>query len=238
MYQMDGSLALWYVRQRMDSSDFERNRRQQIVLRALWHKITGLNLLHDLPALWSSLTALVETDLTLDEAISLAPILLNLDASRIEGHFLGLDEVNLWRTPDGANVLVIDSTPFQETMLAFLTPPTDNHLVQERARVDVINASTMPAADQLAAARLEWAGFVANPRGGSPNAEFPRTTIYDHTGRTKGSSLIQLQESLGVADEDVIPDLGTSQEADFTVVIGGNYVSCTTSPWRAFPQSE
>ncbi len=238
VHQLDGSLALWYVRQRMDSSDFERNRRQQIVLRALWHKVRESNLIQSLPAIWEQLTRIVETDLTLEEALGLLPLLLSLDESRLEGHFLGLDEVNLWQAPDGANVLVVDPLPFQATIEHFLTPPTQNRLAQERAHVAVLNASPVADADRLAAARLQWTGLVATPQGVAGSEHFARTTIYDHTGRVKGSSLEAIQRALGVTDADVVslPDPG--RIVDFTVVVGENYIPCVTSPWRAFPQPE
>ena len=71
----------------------------------------------------------------------------------MESHFLGLDEVNLWRTPDGASVLVMDPVPLAETLQRFFTPPTQNQLVQEQARVQVLNGSALDQADYLAAAR-------------------------------------------------------------------------------------
>ncbi len=238
VHRMDGSLALWYVRQRTNSSDFERNRRQQIVLRALWGQLTNSNYIHDLPAIWEDLISLVETDLTLEDALSLLPLLLSLDASRVESHFLGLDEVNLAHSPGGASILVIDPEPFQATMQRFFTPPTQNQLVQELARVHVISASSVQDADRLAVARLEWAGFVATPQGRAGGQAFAQTTIYDHTGRAKGNSLRALQAVLGVSDEAVITAPEATRTADFTVIIGEDYTPCVTSAWRAFPQSD
>ncbi len=238
VHRMDGSLALWYVRQRTDSSDFERNRRQQIVLRALWGQLTTSSYIRNLSAIWEDLTSLVETDLTLEDALGLLPLVLSLDASRVESHFLGLDEVNLAHSPTGASILVIDPEPFQATMQRFFTPPTQNQLVQELARVHVISASSVQDADRLAVARLEWAGFVAVPQGRAGGQPFAQTTIYDHTGRTKGNSLSALQAVLGVADEAVIAAPEANRMADFTVVIGEDYTPCVTSAWRAFPQSD
>ena len=96
---------------------------------------------------------------------------------------------------------------------------------------------TQTLADQLAAAQLEWMGFIVSSRGSGPTSEFPRTTIYDHTGRTKGSSLNQLQAVLSVVDADVVMS-SSDRNVDFTVVIGDNYTSCATSAWQAFPQPE
>ena len=39
IHNLNGELTLWYARQRIDSSDFERNRRQQIILWTLWQKL-------------------------------------------------------------------------------------------------------------------------------------------------------------------------------------------------------
>lgn len=236
-HQMDGAMALWYVRQRVDSSDFDRNRRQQIVLRALWRKLRQSDVMGNLGQLWDLFSASVETDLTLDEALSLAPLFLSIDATRIEGHFLGLDEVNLWQTSTGANVLVIDPVPFERTMLHFFTPPVDNRLVQEGASIEVLNASGILYADQLAAAQLQDRGLMAVAQGGTgiPVAE---TVVYDHTVQVKGSSLSTIQAALQIPDDAVIPAPGPGHVVDFTVVIGGDYQSCVTSPWIAFEQPE
>ena len=238
IYHMDGDLALWYVRQRMDSSDFDRNRRQQIVLRALWHQARQANLMQNLPALWGQLTSIVETDLTIGESLELLSLLPDLNPSRIEGHFLGLDEVDLWQTPTGANVLVIDPLPFQATITHFLTPPTENRLAQERASVIVMNASSMEAADQLAVARLEGLGLTAFSQGRAESERIPRTTIYDHTGRVKGSSLEALQAALRVRDDDVVIAPSSGSDVDFTILIGEDYVPCITTPWQPLPQPD
>lgn len=237
VHRLNGELALWYVRQRMDSSDFDRNRRQQIVLRALWQAVRESDLLANLPLFWDQMTQIVETDVSLDTMLGLVPLALNLSPAKIESHFLGLDEVNLWHTPSGASVLVMDPAPLIETLRRFFSPPTQNQLVQEQARVQVLNGGSLDQADYLAAARLQWYGLVAIPAGvsGTP-AE--RTTIYDFTGRVKGSSLGLLQRLLGVADADVVLVDDSTREVDFTVVIGNDYVSCVTDPWRAFVQSD
>ncbi len=237
LHDMNGAQALWYVRQRIDSSDFDRNRRQQIVLRALWRKARESDLLGNLPQLWEHVSQMVDTDLNLQEALGLLPVFASLDANRLESHFLGLDEVNLWRTPTGASVLVIDPVPFAVTMTHFFTPPTENQLIQEWARVNILNASSWEDADQLAAARLQWMGLLAIPQGrtGVPSVG---TTVYDHTAQVKGSSLNTIQAALGVSDEDIITAPNASYEVDFTVVIGDDFAPCVVSPWLPLAQSD
>lgn len=237
IHHMDGSLALWYVRQRMDSSDFERNRRQQIVLRALWRQAASSDLPRNLPVIWDTLRQSLETDVMLDQALAFVPLVLGLDAARVESHFLGLDEVNLWRTPNGASVLVIDPEPFARTLNRFLTPPVENHLNGERATVSVLNASGLNGADLLAAAQLEWAGLLAFPQGPS-SAPFAQTVVYDHTGQVKESSRGAIQTALGLSAADILLATDSAVTTDFTVVVGADYQSCQTSPWKPFSQPE
>jgi LCP family protein required for cell wall assembly len=235
--RMTGAEALWYVRQRTESSDFDRNRRQQILLRSIWHRAVQTDLVANLPALWNQLIEMIETDVTLDQALGYIPIVVNLNSAKIESHYLGLDEVDLWRTPSGANVLVLDQQPFEATIVKFLTPPVENQLVQEGATVTVLNGSSLAQADHLAAAQLQWAGVVAVPGGTSP-VQSAETVLYDHTGRIKGSSLSIIQETLGIPAANVSIVQDASRTSDFAVVLGEDYEPCNTSPWTAFPQPD
>lgn len=235
---LDGNMSLWYVRQRMDSSDFDRNRRQQIVLRALWRKVVTSNLAAQLPELWGALSQFVETDVTLDQALLYIPLLTNLNASKIESHFLGLDEVNLGQSPSGASVLFIDHEPLVRTLSYFLTPPIENQLGGELSHIEVINSSSFPNAEYIVAAQLEWAGLVATPVG-STDVIIPRTQVYDYAGQFKNKSRETIRQALNITESDVLFAVSeANQPVDFRVVVGDNYRSCMTSPWIAFPQPE
>ena len=74
VYHMHGDLALWYVRSRRNSSDFDRGRRQQQVLRAILEKGLDLELVSELPALWETYRETVETDLPLPVILRLASL--------------------------------------------------------------------------------------------------------------------------------------------------------------------
>ena len=86
VYQMDGDLALWYARSRKTSSDFDRGRRHQALLRALLARIRNLNLVSQLSDIWPQVMETVQTDVGLDEMIDLAPLALSLDPSRIASY--------------------------------------------------------------------------------------------------------------------------------------------------------
>ena len=193
--------------------------------------------MNNFPQLWNTFSTLVDTDITFDEALSLLPTIIHLNANRVESHFIGLDEVNLWQTPTGAEVLVVDPVPFQETLTQFLSPPTENRLTIEQARVHVLNGTLIPGIDQLAATHLQWHGIAAHSLG-SAGTQVDQSVIYDHTGNVKGSSLHTIQQTLEIDESAVFITLDPSNEADFTIVIGNDYNTCSTSPWRSFPQPD
>ncbi len=76
IYEMDGATALWYVRSRKLSplGDFDRGRRQQQVLRAMFNQGLDLGLLTQVPTLWSTYRESVETDLDIGRILQLASL--------------------------------------------------------------------------------------------------------------------------------------------------------------------
>jgi hypothetical protein len=227
VHVMDSDLALWYVRSRRTSSDFDRGRRQQDMMRAIWRHIRDLGLLNQLPDIWQQVTEMVETDVTLPDMISLAPLALQIDTSRIVSYtFHPNIEVKPWTSPEGSSVLL----PVREAIIdmerRIMVPPTESQLVREGATVNIVNASGIRGLDRVAADRLAWEGFV--PTISEEPAPYRNyTTIYDHTGRAKGSSLGTLQRTLRVSDESVVREPDANRDYDFQVLIGGSYYSCT-----------
>jgi LCP family protein required for cell wall assembly len=227
VHLMDGDLALWYARSRRTSSDFDRGRRHQALLRALWRRIRGLNLIDQISDVWPQVLETVETDIALEDMIGYAPLALSLDTSHIASYLFRPNiEVSFWTSPDGGSVLAPNRDAIAELERQMFEPPTEHQLVQEGARIEVINASGVRDLDDVAADRLAWEGFV--PVIGEPTPNFRQyTVIYDFTGQTKGSSLGTLQRVLRVGDEGVIIEPDPNRTVDFRVVIGGSYYSCT-----------
>ena len=227
VHQMDGDLALWYARSRRTSSDFDRGRRHQALLRALWRRIRSLNLVEQVTDIWPQVLETVETDITLDTMVTYAPLALSLDTSRIASYtFRPNIEVRFWSSPEGSSVLAPQRPAITELLQQMIQPPTEHQLVHEGAVVEIINASGVRGLDQVAADRLAWEGFV--PTIGEPAAAARNyTVIYDYTGQTKGSSLGSLQAALHVGNEGVIVEPDPDRTVDFRVVIGGSYYSCT-----------
>jgi len=106
---MNGDTALWYVRSRYSTSDFDRTRRAQEVMYAMFEKLMALDALTRVPELYNLYSSSVETNLTLSEIVSLMPVTTKIlsDPSRLRRFSIGLDQVTPYVLPiSGANVLL------------------------------------------------------------------------------------------------------------------------------------
>ena len=108
-HHMQGHEALWYVRKREGTSDIDRNRRQQEMIRALMRKVLwGGNLVH-LPAWYAKYNQSFRSNLNLIDLFNFIPLALNFgDQDRLKFDQISWDEITSWRTPGGAAVLLPD----------------------------------------------------------------------------------------------------------------------------------
>ncbi len=227
VHEMDGDLALWYARSRRTSSDFDRGRRHQALLRALWGRIRELNLVEQLADIYPQALETVQTDLQLGDMLELVPLAMALDPSRIASYtFRPNIETLSWLSPEGSDVLAPQRDAIRALELQMIEPPTEHQLVRENPRVEIVNASGSRSMSRVAADRLAWEGFMPLISDEVP-AYQDRTMIYDYTGQSKGSSLAALQAALRVRDENIVIEPDPNRTVDFRVVIGGVYSSCT-----------
>jgi LCP family protein required for cell wall assembly len=104
---MNGATALWYVRARYSTSDLDRTRRAQEVIQAMFLKLISLNAIARGPELFTEFKSSVDTDLTLQDIISLLPMATKLaDLSHVKRYSIGWADVTSWITPEGADVLL------------------------------------------------------------------------------------------------------------------------------------
>jgi LCP family protein required for cell wall assembly len=107
-YDMDGGEALCYVRMRKWGGDFDRMRRQQEVVRAVFSKLLTLNGLARIPQLYNQFYTTFFTDIELIELIPLVPaaVQIGTDPARISHFSVDRELVDSWRTPSGGAVLL------------------------------------------------------------------------------------------------------------------------------------
>jgi LCP family protein required for cell wall assembly len=104
---MDGAEALWYVRSRYSTDDFDRTRRAQEVMQGVFRKIVSLDGLTRVPELYQAYQSSVETDLTLADITSLIPLATALgDGSSVNRYTIDRTLVTPWITNQGADVQI------------------------------------------------------------------------------------------------------------------------------------
>ena len=118
-YTMDGGDALCYVRMRKSGGDFDRMRRQQEVVRAIFSKLLTINGLARVPALYNQFYNTFVTDIELTELLPLVPTAVQIVAepSHINHFSVDRDLVESWRTPSGGAVLLPKRTGILRMML-------------------------------------------------------------------------------------------------------------------------
>ena len=119
---MDGETALWYVRSRYTSSDFDRGRRQQEVLIGIFFRLLSLNAVAKAPELFNEYKQTIQTDLTLDDIFPLLPLATQLaDGDNINRYQISPSEVTPWVNPyNGAQVLLPIQSLVKQVMLQAL----------------------------------------------------------------------------------------------------------------------
>ncbi len=236
-HHMDGVLALWYARTRRNGGDYDRSRRQQLVLRAAWRKADDGNFIGRLPDLWGQITKIVDTNLSLSDMLGLVPLALDLDSSRVRSYFLGPSHTTPWTTSDGAEVLLPQSDEIRELVKLVYTPPTTQRLFAEHPSLEVLNGTANTAWGKVATSRLSWEGFVPVEAGAADSTGYPNTVIFDYTGSAKPASLRTLQRVLNIRQADIhnMPD--PNRKVDFKVILGASYNACTYAPWQPVTQN-
>lgn len=231
LHTLDADTALWYVRSRRTSSDLDRGRRQQDVLRAIWRQIKTDGLLNRLPDVWDTVTQHVRTDLTLANMAGYVPLALQIDADRIRPmRFVVGTEITqgLSPAPEHASILVPQRDAVAALVREFVTPPNANRIARAGLRVQIVNASGHSGLAYVAADRLSQEGFVTEiiEEPASPR-EF--NAIYDYTGHTKGSVIDDLKRVLRVTDAGVVVQPDAARAADFKIYLGQRYAywACT-----------
>ncbi len=106
---MDGGTALWYSRSRLTTSDFDRNRRAQEVVQAIFKKAMNLNMITKVPELYGAYREYVDTNVQLMDVLPLlpmAPAIMNME--NVHRYAVTPEMAYNWTTAEGAMVLMPD----------------------------------------------------------------------------------------------------------------------------------
>ena len=223
---MDGDLALWYARSRLRSSDFDRGRRQQQVLRAIYARGMQLQVLPHLPRLYRELRDAFTTDLSLDDLLDLAPLALELGGEhRIRSYYINRQVLTGWRTPSGAAVQLPDHPALQKLLAEAMSPPDETQDDHVELLVEVRNGTANPDWDVLAAERLHYAGYPARAVP-FDQQDHAYTRLYDFTAAQDESQRNTLLRMLGLRASSLVPAPDPDSSLLYRLVLGEDYNPC------------
>jgi len=225
VHHMNGETALWYARSRKTTSVFARERRQQQVLQALWHKGRDAGLLTRVPALWAQGRDMVQTDLTLAEMVDLARIALALEDQNVRFYNIGADVVTPWTTPYGGAVFLPVWEEIRPIVAEVMAPAPQARLGRTYMPVEVWNGTSNPDWDLLAADRLYRAGFPAIV-GEPDRRDYAETRLVIFSEQVKGTGADYLQQAFQIPSDRVIHRPDESSSLGFRLVIGADYQTC------------
>ena len=225
VHHMDGETALWYARSRLTTSVFSRERRQQQVLLALWHKGRDTNMLMRVPDLWEQGQAMIETNLTITEILDLARIALTLDDRNVRFYNIGWGAVSPWTTPYGGAVFLPNWEEIQAIVAEAMAPPSEARLVRTYLPIEVWNGTPNEGWGWLAADRLYRAGFPAVVNE-ADRRDYAQTQLVIFSESIKGSGAGYLQWMFGLSDGQLVHQPGGSSTAGFRLILGADYQTC------------
>lgn len=115
-HEMDGATALWYVRSRHSTSDFDRTRRAQEVVAAIFARMMDAGALTRMPELYLQYSQDVETNMSIPQMAALLPTAAQVaaDRERITRHGIPQEITADWIMPDGGRVLLPDYEAVKE----------------------------------------------------------------------------------------------------------------------------
>ena len=223
LLHMDGDLALWYARSRQRSSDFDRGRRSQEVLRALYTQALQTDAIGKIPQLYDDFSSTVITDLGLNSLLQLAPLALHLNNADIRSYYIGRDLVTAWMTPGGASVQ-LPNGPAIQSMLQQALSPSGRLADQAALTIEVRNGTSNSGWDALAADRLNYFGY--NTRlAAADRQDYANSLLYDLSASPNLDRATSLLSLLGLPSSSFVT-APTQTDTDYVFIVGADYQPC------------
>ncbi len=189
LQHMDGEIALKYARSRKTTSDFDRAHRQQQLLTAIKEKALSLNLLTNpskIQEIYAAVNAGIETDLSVNEIITLAKISTELKKQNVHSFVLG-DNPNecggFLYTPareffNGAYVLLPAGNSYDDIHLFTRTIFDYPQIVSEKDPIQILNGTKKPNIASEVTNFLSRMCFNVIHYSNAENRNLTETTIY------------------------------------------------------------
>lgn len=234
-HHFDGEMALKYARTRHSAGgDFDRAERQQAVLRAIFDKVTQLDMLPTLlaqaPQMWRMMQDSVETDLTLDEIVALARLASEVDPDDIHTGVIDERYTLFHETDDGQEVLILlrDKTRELRDELFTTETPADEEtadestqLEEEAAAIEVLNGTLTPGLAADVADYLRESDLNVARTANADRQDVEESLVVAHTEKLYTAQYIA--GVLELPDSAVVQGYDPGAEYDISVILGSDY---------------
>lgn len=235
LQHFDGEMALKYARTRHSGGgDFDRAKRQQQVLLAVYDQVTRLDLLPQIapqaPSLWQELEESVVTDLTLDEIIALARLAADVDQEKIRYGVIDEDYTEFWTTPDGQQVLIplrdgmreLRDYIFTSDVVAPTQESPEDLLATEAATIEILNGTTTLGLAGAASEYLTQQGLQVARVDNADFSDYATSLVIDYSGKSYTAELVALL--LDFPSTAIVHETDSSvSDYDISVILGADY---------------
>jgi len=218
---LDGATALKYARSRETTSDFDRSRRQQLVMQAFKTKVMSSSTLSNpekIISLVSALGSSVKTDLKTDEIKALVTILNKITEDKIVTKVLDNSSTGPLISDSSSGVFYLktksgDWDDVQEIAHQIFQDP---YLKRESANIRLINASGSSATLNKWSASLKSFGYnIVETETAKTSQKV--SEIYDFSNSEKKYTLQFLSDRLGVEVEKKTKATGETVDIELTI---------------------
>ena len=224
LIHMDGDLALWYARSRQKSSDFDRGRRQQEVLRSLFAQALQAGTLTRIPELYNDLKSSVETDLGLGDLLQLAVYAPKMTSADIRSYYIRPPLVNSWITDAGAYVLLPNEAELQQMLTEALSPATKS-VQKQSIIIDVMNGTSVVGYESLAVSRLNYAGYETRIVP-SDRQDYAYSVLIDKTVLQDSAQSGPIMDVMGLLPGNLISSPDPTSTTHYLLILGYDYEPC------------
>jgi len=233
-HHFDGEMALKYARTRCTArSDFDRADRQQQVLKAIFKKVTRLDMLPTLvaqaPQMWRTLQDSVDTNLKLDQIIALARLASEVDPDDIRFGAIDEEYTAPYTTEDGAEVLYLlrdEMRELRDELFTAEAAPNEEAdegtlLEEEDAAIEVLNGTltTGLAADVTERLREENLNVIRT--GNADRQDVEESLVIAH--KDKPYTAQHIAKILNLPSSAVVQGSDPAAEFDISVILGADY---------------
>ena len=242
-HDLPGNLALAYARARnTDGGDFDRAQRQMQVVMAIRDRVLRSDMLSILvsraPAIYEQLSAGVQTNLTLEQAIQLAWLAQQIPEENIKRGSIGKEHVTFGISPDGDEVLkprpeqirilrdeIFTSSGPISPALADADPL--ELMLSENASVSALNGAGIPGLATRTTDFLTAQSVNVTSTGDAPEP-YSATTIISYTGNPY--TLSYLVELMAISPNRIYNRYDPNSQIDFVIYLGYDWANNNPMP--------